>query len=511
MNYKVFIASAGIGSRINSLCKNLNKSLITVNNKPVISHILEKFDNTTEIIIAVGYKKDVLKQYLSLVHSDKNIKVVEIDNYDGAGSGLGHTLLCCEKYLQSPFIFIPNDTIVLDDIPVPKFNWVGYAQNDKGEYRKLLIKNGYLVDLLEKDSQLDTSYIGLCGIHDFANFWDTMKDGRNYGAVSIGESFAIKKMITKFSPIKFRWYDVGCLDGLNLTRTKLNKNSFSILEKNNEDIWFVDNKVIKYFENTDLVKGRVGRSKAQLGKYLPSIIDYSNNIFIYEKVAGNTLSNICNKNIFVDFLSFMEQLWSEEVSPESINCYDFYYTKTLGRIELYLNRYLDTDDAHTINGEVVPSLNEILSKVNWDVLCKPTPALIHGDLHFENVIFSETGSFTLIDWRDGFGESKNTYDIFYDFAKLLHGLIISHKIVHEQLYSFYKEDNNVLLDILMPNSYMGYIEQFKSFIQNNSYDWRKVQILTGLIFINNAPLHDEQYANFLFYFGKKFLWDILNE
>jgi len=39
-NYKLFIPTAGIGSRVSGQSNNLNKGLIAIDNKPVLSHIL---------------------------------------------------------------------------------------------------------------------------------------------------------------------------------------------------------------------------------------------------------------------------------------------------------------------------------------------------------------------------------------------------------------------------------------------------------------------------------------
>ena len=81
--YKVLIPSAGLGSRLGEFSKNLNKALVSVDNKPVISHVIEKFPKHIEIVVALGHKGEQLKQYLNLAHSDRNITFVEIENYQG--------------------------------------------------------------------------------------------------------------------------------------------------------------------------------------------------------------------------------------------------------------------------------------------------------------------------------------------------------------------------------------------------------------------------------------------
>ena len=50
--YKALIVSAGLGTRLGQFSKNLNKGLVSVDNKPVISHVIEKFPKHVEIVIA---------------------------------------------------------------------------------------------------------------------------------------------------------------------------------------------------------------------------------------------------------------------------------------------------------------------------------------------------------------------------------------------------------------------------------------------------------------------------
>ena len=78
-NYKVFIPCAGIGSRLGGLVKNINKGLVSVDNKPVLSHIIEKFDEEIEIVVALGYKGNYVKQFLKIAYPNRNFTFVNID------------------------------------------------------------------------------------------------------------------------------------------------------------------------------------------------------------------------------------------------------------------------------------------------------------------------------------------------------------------------------------------------------------------------------------------------
>ena len=70
-------------------------------------------------------KGNLLRQYLELSHPHINFTYVDIDNFEGPGSGLGYTLSKTHKIIDKPFIStqmmqsllkIPNfdeDTIIL--------------------------------------------------------------------------------------------------------------------------------------------------------------------------------------------------------------------------------------------------------------------------------------------------------------------------------------------------------------------------------------------------------------
>ena len=116
MSYKIIIPTAGLGSRLGKLTKNINKSLISVSNKPIISWQFEKFHDDCEIIVPLGYKGKLVKEFLELVYPRRKIRFVEIHNFEGPNSGLGHTLLKCEEYLKEKFIFLACDCMFKENI-----------------------------------------------------------------------------------------------------------------------------------------------------------------------------------------------------------------------------------------------------------------------------------------------------------------------------------------------------------------------------------------------------------
>ena len=121
MTYKVCILAAGRGTRV-TLPETTNKALLPVGEKSAFSHILEKFPVDTEIVIALGYRGELLREFVSLAHPERSITFVEVDEYEGPGTGPGYSLNACKEQLQCSFIFTSCDTVVLEDVHPPTRN-----------------------------------------------------------------------------------------------------------------------------------------------------------------------------------------------------------------------------------------------------------------------------------------------------------------------------------------------------------------------------------------------------
>jgi NDP-sugar pyrophosphorylase family protein len=224
MSYLVCIPTAGIGSRLGSLTKSLNKSLIAVANKPVLAHIIEHFPDDAEFVIALGYKGKLVQEFIEIAFPALRFQYMWIDPFDGPGSGLGYTLLCCRTLLKEPFVFCSCDTLTSTPIPVPDHNWMAYASvEDLAAYRTLCVRNGCVLDVCEKGSTSPDleAYIGIAGIRDAAAFWSAMEEGRDE-AIMAGEAYGMRALVgTGIRAYAFSWHDTGNVASLASTREAL--------------------------------------------------------------------------------------------------------------------------------------------------------------------------------------------------------------------------------------------------------------------------------------------------
>ena len=139
------------------------------------------------------------------------------------------------------------------------------------------------------------------------------------------------------------------------------------------------------------------------------------------------------------------------------------------------------------------------------------PVRFHGDLHFENIFSTNnsTNPFYLLDWRQNFSGDTEVGDLYYDLAKLNHGLIISHEIINNNHFEVNVSSDNISFEFHRKNMLIECQIVLKDWVEKNNYDWKKVCNLTSLIFLNISPLHEHPYSLVLYYLGLSTLWNDL--
>lgn len=235
MEYKVIITTSGTGSRLKELTKNTNKALITINERPTIEYILNKYDKSIPLVITIGYLADQITDYFKTHHQDRDITFVKIDPYEGPGSSLGFSLSQTEKYVQCPFVFHACDTIVMENIPVPDHNWVAAfpvgPNQDVSQYRTHKKESSQLIKINDKGVPgFNAIHIGLTGIFDYQSFWKNLRslyEQRPKEDTSLSDVHVIEALLNegiKFESIDLpSWLDTGNIEALNQTITALKK------------------------------------------------------------------------------------------------------------------------------------------------------------------------------------------------------------------------------------------------------------------------------------------------
>jgi choline kinase len=504
--YKVLLTTSGLGSRLGNLTKFTNKSLVRVGNKPVISHIIESYPEDVEFVVTLGHYGSHVKQYLTLAHSDRSIQFVEVDNYMGEGSSLLYSISLCEEHLQCPFVFHACDTILPKNyISCIDFstNWsIGGSGENSQSYRTINCVNGKIASINEKGEQnFDFVYVGVSGIQQYAVFWETCRSIlQTVNTSDLSDCHVIRKM-SDFSVVEINdWYDIGNIDSLKRTRSKI-KGTIHVLDKEDENIFVFDDFVIKFFYNKKVCYDRVLRTQNLQG-LVPTLLGSSENFYKYTYIQADLLADKIDLNKFANLLNWSAQnLWIPKEDPSfEKNALSFYKDKTILRIEKFLEKYNLSDGDDFINGMHIPPLKQLIGEIDFNSIIGTFPSGFHGDFILDNILIDED-KFTLIDWRQDFNGSIDAGDMRYDLAKLNHNLILNHEILANNQYSI-DFTNGIRCDVLVKKSLLECQELLKGFCDVNGIPYKKIQILTSLIWLNMSPLHEHPLDMFLYYFGK---------
>jgi len=522
MKYKVCILAAGIGSRMEPFTEQINKSLLPVDFKASISHIIEKFDVDTEIVIAVGHLKETVIEYLECAHDERKFQIVEVDKFVGKGSGPGYSLIQCRHYLNVPFIFFASDTLVLEEIPAPTDNWFGVSPvSDTKAYCTAKIENNIVIQLFDKTvNDNKDAFIGVAGVKDHNVFFGAlMKDNElinNELQVSTGFNALIECNLKAYD---FTWYDTGNMQGYINANKKMSNNGYSFdFSKSDEFLYFVGNKVVKYFKDKSIVVSRYKRSQKLYG-LCPEIDCIKKSFYSYKKRDGKVLYDVVNDEIIHNFVVWLDsnlwnkiELYGSELEDFKKSCFDFYYKKTLLRVNKYHEKHEIYDQLSYINEKKVPSIKKMLSLIDWDDMSDGVPSNFHGDLQFDNVLLTDNGGFLLIDWRQDFSGIVDYGDQYYDLAKLNGGMHVSYKLIKKNKFLFRKDKfNKITIRHDIPAELSSATKVFNNFLRNKEFDISKIKILTSLIYLNMSPMHHEPFDHFIYNFGKLSLYSVLVE
>ncbi len=512
----VCILTAGQGSRMGPLGQVLNKALLPVRGKAIISHLIEIFDPQTQFIIGLGYAADQVRDYLTLMHPQAKISYVVVDNWAEPGSGPGHSLWCCRPALSGAFYFLPCDGLYRF-IPseMPTGNWVGISEvavDDTPNYCNFRLDDGGGVTevINKRRAEHCFAFSGVMHIRDTESFWSALDQTRSKGGeVEIVDGLAAFSTGHRLLGRNVAWRDLG---GYDLYRSALSDEAKYDFSKTDEFLYFGDDRVIKFFADKKITERRVAKTTFNTSVF-PKILGQRGGFYAYAFAPGRTLYEEITPDLFRIFLDWMKtKVWPArtQVSDISSLCLEFYKEKTAQRLKIYDRKYPDRQPLHVVNGREVPPLSELIAKVDWQYLARGVPAFIHGDLQFDNVLWDGT-TFTLLDWRQDFAGSVEVGDLYYDFAKLLGGLILNYDYIKLGLLRYFETDGKADLDFARRWRCDELVAILKAHVESGGWDWDKVKLITSIIFLNMAPLHHPPFDRALIGLGTLYLQDALTK
>ena len=507
----VLILTAGRGTRLSDYSAHMNKALLPLGKRAIISRIIEKFPADSRFVIAVGHRAEQVKTYLQMAHPRLAFTFVNVDNYDGPGSGPGYSTLCCRNELQEPFFYVSCDTLWNDDSPLPTDrNWLGstfVSEEERVSYLNLELSPELdvlkLHDKVRVPGENIHAFIGLGFIKDYPTFWESLRTSELIsGEYQISNGFRALVDSRSVKALPLDWIDTGDAKKYEKAVASYEQYDFS---KSDEALYITDERVIKFFSNPAFAETRVMRARSNPAVF-PEVSDAINGFYSYPFIEGKTLYQHCNNEIFEKLLSWLpENLWKPvQVDPVIFHsaCDTFYRKKTEERLQKYLKKYPTGYGIQEVNGVELRPVADLLKQIPWSRICAGNPTFFHGDFHFDHIIFDpEAETFRLLDWRQDFGGHTEFGDTYYDLAKFCGGLRLNYDYIKDGKFTYHEHQGKVEIAFDRRQEGDAYEARFHQFIEQQGYSVEMVKMIVPVIYLNMAPLHHYPFDKFLFALG----------
>jgi len=256
-----FILAAGMGTRLKQQTSEKNKALISINNKAIITHILNKFPEKYEIVMAVGYMKESLIEYCKLARPDRKFTFVEVDGWENSNTGPGQSARACMQYLQKPFYVITADCLVEDEIPYLDGNWIGvYPTAYPEKYSTVNIddKNNVIKFVNKTASGYNNAFIGVAGVRDFEIFWKILSE--NLNDTELVTAWLEPERYPFLKAKELKWFDTGNIDDIEKAKKYFNDEPLSLHKETDEITYRIKNTFLKFHPDRSIIARRTARS-----------------------------------------------------------------------------------------------------------------------------------------------------------------------------------------------------------------------------------------------------------
>jgi dTDP-glucose pyrophosphorylase len=512
------ILSAGkVSSDLRGLFGSIPSAMIPLNNRPCVSWIIDELlsQNFDKFYITVGYKKEVLVEFVNKKYPHLNIEFIEVDYELPPGNAIKSSL---EKIETESLLVVLGDTIFSEDLDLSQ-DVVFSSKKFLIPQKWCLVKkdsNNLVLNLEDKQNLSNTTdYEALIGLYYFKDF-----ESLKYSADTLDkEEIEISNLIDKYrvkQKIKVTecktWLDLGHLDNYYLAKFKVKQTRhFNSLEYNP-----LLGVVTKRSQNKVKFRREINwylELPKELKALSPRIIDYSigDNPYVqmeyygYPTLAETFLYGDLDIRIWsqlsgriIDILKLFHG-HKAEVSEQEYK--SILIDKTNSRLEdltsqsKAFSEIFSYDDIY-INGTKYKNFNvikkEIYTKIQKIIETRAEfSCVIHGDFCFSNILMDLLSGITrLIDPRGTWGSDSIFGDLRYDLAKLRHSVSGGYDFIVNDLFKVERNANSFELNFFSTPLHDEIGKSFDSKVQEN-WNLDDVKLIEGLLFLSMLPYHSD--------------------
>jgi UDP-N-acetylglucosamine diphosphorylase / glucose-1-phosphate thymidylyltransferase / UDP-N-acetylgalactosamine diphosphorylase / glucosamine-1-phosphate N-acetyltransferase / galactosamine-1-phosphate N-acetyltransferase len=210
---KAVILAAGEGKRLRPFTETMPKVMLPIANKPILEHVLDALKNTgvVEVVLVVGYKKEVIMDYLK---DYKGTKITYITQDKQLGTA--HALLQAKDSINEKFIVLAGDNII-DNESIQKliqekseYSLIIKEHSYPSKYGVVFLENQNLKKLVEKPKEEIGKFIST-GIYKFPkNVFKKIQELSKQGIHDLSSvvQSLLKDEITFSTNIASSWMDI---------------------------------------------------------------------------------------------------------------------------------------------------------------------------------------------------------------------------------------------------------------------------------------------------------------
>ena len=428
MKHITIIPAAGLATRMRPLSNSTSKTMLTVNGKPIISHIIDEVRHFSDKIVIVYGASNDIKNYCTLVYPDLDISFVKQQTPLGPLHAIWNGLNAIKKETASLTVWL-GDTIAKGYVP-SSMNDVVYS--DRSDFQRwcLIDDSSRLYDKPKTDPGTTKALIGIYSFSSLTEVCEIVGEIMD-DRFSRDSEYQISELLEKLQfnligPEDVSWYDCGDLASLYESRARL-LTSLS-----------VDENVLLANSFNGTVQKSGPRCSHELAWYLsiPSEIKYftptlydapSDDTYVMELCSGTSVQDIIlyedikEHNIRYLIQRVLKTFDVAFLNQESSFITEFsetmYFTKFNDRIQNYNYEWMDNNDRAFILSEIN------IARENAKELFPAginTVQFIHGDFHFGNILFDfVSGKIKMIDPRGSWENLATTQgNVEYDIVKM---------------------------------------------------------------------------------------------
>ena len=478
----IIVQAGGKGTRLRPYTSNKPKSLVTVNNKPILFHLFDKYPDKKFIVIG-DYKFDVLERYLEIYASVDYLLIKSVG--EGNSAGLKKALSYIPE--ATPFMLVWSDLILANDFSVESFDDGCYL----GTTDKFTCSWCFVDGVLEKKK---VNSHGVAGCFIFENK-GILHDISDPGSVT---------QFLKESCVVLHEFDMGdCKEVGTREALRYLDNKDNRCRPYNRITMFEDQVVKEGLtdEAKKLIEREIAWYKAVDEKGFKGIPQ------VY-KLEPLTLARINGDNIFKFELSEREKIKVidnlvlrlnelHDLVNGDLNYFDMqedYYNKTMKRLRSIRDVVPFSNDEYIIiNGRkcinVIACPDYLKQKVDR-IISDSNFGIIHGDCTLTNTLMDENFNIYFIDARGYFGKTPLIGDVYYDWAKVYYSIEGKFDQFNIRNFELNIKENEISFSI-GASGWENLTEYFLNKIQN--CDLYRLKLIHAIVWLSLASHCSDDY------------------